>query len=70
LFPFPVRLLESVARAAGLSETIRRLTESLAVDSTKIQNTLGWQPPFSVQTGLSRTARYFAERSFGRTAHE
>jgi UDP-N-acetyl-alpha-D-quinovosamine dehydrogenase len=70
LFPFPVRLLEGIARAAGLSETIRRLTESLAVDSAKIQNSLGWHPPFSVQTGLARTARCFSERSLGRTAHE
>jgi len=70
LFPFPVSLLAGVARAAGLNETIRRLTESLAVDSAKIQNTLDWHPPFSVQTGLARTAQYFSGRSSGGTAHE
>ena len=63
LFPFPMRLLDIIAKAAGLSEITRRLTESLTVDASKIEHKLDWHPPFSVQTGLTRTTQWFSGRS-------
>jgi nucleoside-diphosphate-sugar epimerase len=35
--------------------SIDRLLGSLAVDSSYIQTTLDWQPPFTLEQGLART---------------
>jgi nucleoside-diphosphate-sugar epimerase len=37
------------------SVTVERLTGSLAVDSSHIQKTLNWQPPFKIEQGLQQT---------------
>ncbi|MCG8366848.1 MAG: NAD-dependent epimerase/dehydratase family protein [Pseudanabaenales cyanobacterium] len=34
------------------SETLERLTGSLAVDINKLQNQLNWQPPYAIEVGL------------------
>lgn len=39
------------------SPTIDRLLGSLVVDSSKIRNTLNWQPPFTMDEGLQQTLR-------------
>jgi nucleoside-diphosphate-sugar epimerase len=39
------------------SSTIDRLLGSLAVDSSHIQTTLNWQPPYTIDQGLSQTLR-------------
>lgn len=39
------------------SHTIERLLGSLAVDSSYIQTTLNWQPPYSIDQGLEQTLR-------------
>lgn len=36
---------------------IDRLLGSLVVDSSKIRNTLNWQPPFTMDEGLQKTLR-------------
>lgn len=37
--------------------TIDRLLGSLVVDSSHIRNTLNWEPPYTVDEGLSKTLR-------------
>ncbi|EDX72470.1 NAD dependent epimerase/dehydratase family [Coleofasciculus chthonoplastes PCC 7420] len=39
------------------TSTIDRLLGSLVVDSSHIRNTLNWQPPYTVDEGLSKTLR-------------
>ena len=59
LFPFPVCLLRLAGVLLSKSETINRLTGSLQVDCTKIRKELGWEPTFSLQQGLDKTAIWF-----------
>ncbi|SPB15844.1 putative nucleotide sugar epimerase/dehydratase [Caballeronia novacaledonica] len=59
LVPVPAGLLRGVARLAGKSAQIDRLTGSLRVDSRRIRETLGWQAPQSLDEGLAATAAWF-----------
>ncbi len=59
LFPFPVALLKLGATLFGKGGEIRRLTDSLQVDSTRIRRELGWQPRFSPAQGLKETAGWY-----------
>ncbi|WP_038971752.1 UDP-glucose 4-epimerase family protein [Bradyrhizobium genomosp. III] len=59
LLPIPADLLEYVAALAGQRALAQRLCRSLRVDSRKVRKVLDWQPPFSVDQELQRTARKF-----------
>jgi len=58
----PVRWLALLARSAGRSAELARLTNSLAVDMTRIQHELGWTPPYSAAEGLRVTAEWYHSR--------
>ena len=55
-------VLDVLGRITGKSNIIKRLTESLEVDSGKVHNLLNWSPPFSVEEELKRTAEWFLLR--------
>ncbi|HIK27230.1 MAG: NAD-dependent epimerase/dehydratase family protein [Oscillatoriaceae bacterium SKW80] len=69
LLPVPPRLLKLAGYLGDTVEhllnrpiplnsaTIERLLGSLAVDSSYIQTTLNWQPPYSIDQGLEQTLR-------------
>ena len=59
LFPFPIQLMILAGKATGKSAAVNRLTGSLTVDSSRIRDELGWQPPFSMEDGLRETAEWF-----------
>jgi nucleoside-diphosphate-sugar epimerase len=59
LFSFPVGLLEMIARAAGRTGEIARLTRSLEIDSSRMRRELGWQPHYTAAQGLAETARWY-----------
>ncbi|TFV34842.1 NAD-dependent epimerase/dehydratase family protein [Bradyrhizobium frederickii] len=59
LLPIPAALLEGAAALAGQRALAQRLCLSLCVDSRKVRKMLDWQPPFSVNEELHRTARAF-----------
>lgn len=59
LSPFPVPLMRLIGKIAGKSAAVNRLAGSLTVDDLKIRHELGWQPPFSMEEGLSETAEWF-----------
>ncbi len=59
LFPFPAALLKLGAGMLGKSAEFARLIESLQVDSTRIQNELGWRPRFTLTEGLEETAQWY-----------
>jgi len=51
--------MKAAAWLLGKSSAIDRLTQSLAVDSTKIRNELGWQAPYTLHQGLQITADWY-----------
>lgn len=59
LFKVPIGLLRGLTRLLGKSEAAGRLLDSLLVDSSKIREALGWQPPVGLQQGLAHTAEWY-----------
>jgi nucleoside-diphosphate-sugar epimerase len=54
LVPVPPGLLRAAAPVVGRGEMARRLLDSLQVDMSDTRETLGWEPPVSVDEGLRR----------------
>lgn len=63
LIPFPSKAIRAVARLVGRQDTLERLTGSLAIDSSKIQLTLDWHPPFQPEQGLRETVAWYLRQS-------
>lgn len=59
LFGLPCVLMRQIASAFNRRRAIDRLWGSLFVDSRKIQHELDWLPPFSMDIGLSETAKWY-----------
>ena len=57
LIPIPPRLLISIGKLTGKADSVDKLLGSLTVDSTHIQKTLNWHPPFTVDQGLDETVK-------------
>jgi nucleoside-diphosphate-sugar epimerase len=55
LLPIPPQLLTLLGKLTGQTPAIDRLLGSLIVDSSHIQTTLNWKPPFTVDEGLRET---------------
>ena len=62
LFPVSPSLLRAAARAVGRGEMAQRLLDSLQVDISHTRETLGWEPPVSVDEGLRRAVAPLLER--------
>lgn len=67
LLPFPVKLMCFFGNLLGKSAAVERLTGSLQVECTKIRSELGWTPPFSMEQGLQRTAKWFRKLNGGQS---
>ncbi|MBE9028899.1 SDR family oxidoreductase [filamentous cyanobacterium LEGE 11480] len=63
LLSLPVGLLQLIARLTGKSAAVSRLIGSLVVDSHKIQQTLAWQPPYTVDQGLQATVDWLKAKA-------
>ena len=61
IFYIPIGLLFWLGRLFGKLEVVKRLTDSLQVDSTLIRQELDWSPPFTIEEGLERTVQWFNE---------
>ena len=59
LLPVPPSWLRIAGRLTGRSAQVDRLIGSLQLDTSHIRETLGWQPPYSVQHGLLETANWY-----------
>jgi nucleoside-diphosphate-sugar epimerase len=59
VFPFSLSLIRLGAKLLGRSTAVDRLTQSLEIDSSKIRDELGWQPPYTMEQGLQATADWF-----------
>ena len=58
----PVSVLTTVAGLAGKEATIRRLCDSLEIDSSHFRQTFNWVPAFTVDQGLAATAAWHRAR--------
>ena len=63
VFPFPSRLLTAIAVLLGRRGLAERLLGSLRIDSARIRRELDWQPPFTAQQGLQRTAQWYRDHA-------
>jgi nucleoside-diphosphate-sugar epimerase len=59
LFPVPSHALKGLGLLTRKRGEVKRLISSLFVDSSKISNTLGWTPPFTVEEGIRHTVEWF-----------
>ncbi|MBP0593880.1 SDR family oxidoreductase [Paraburkholderia sp. LEh10] len=59
MLPVPAGWLRTAGVLTGRSAQVKRLIGSLQVDTSNIRQTLGWQPPFSTDEGLSATAGWY-----------
>lgn len=62
----PPGLLRAAALLLGKGAAAERLLGSFAVDSGRIRERLGWNPPATMAQGLAATARWHGERGSGR----
>ncbi|RKP59417.1 NAD-dependent epimerase/dehydratase family protein [Pararobbsia silviterrae] len=59
LVAIPASMLRLAGRVTGRGEAVRRLIDPLRLDIGKLRERLGWTPPATVQTALSRTAAWY-----------
>ena len=54
-----------LGKISGKYNMVKRLTESLEIDSTKVRRVLDWKPPFSIEDELARTAKWYYDSRKG-----
>lgn len=59
LFSLHVNILKGLCKIAGKSEELGKITGSLFVDSSKIRDLLGWNPPFTLEEGIKETVKQY-----------
>jgi nucleoside-diphosphate-sugar epimerase len=59
LIPVPASWLRVAGHLTGRSAQVERLIGDLRLDSTHIRQVLGWQPPCTIEHGLSETATWY-----------
>jgi nucleoside-diphosphate-sugar epimerase len=59
LVPVPASWLRCAGRLTGRSAQVERLIGNLQIDSTHVRQMLNWQPPYTVEQGLSKTATWY-----------
>lgn len=63
LLPMPPSWLGFAGKLLGKNDIEQRLCDSLQVDIFHTKQTLGWQPPYSMEEGLASTAEWYKSRS-------
>ncbi len=66
LVPIPVAWIALAGSVFGKQAAVDRLLGSLVVDVSSLKDELGWQPPYTIQTGLAATAAWYRESSRSR----
>ena len=59
LFAFPLLIIKLISYLVGKSLEVKRLLDSLRVDSSNTQKVLGWRPPLSLDEGLKKTVVWY-----------
>lgn len=67
LLPVPVVLLHALGKVTARTDEMARLCGSLVMDISRTRADLGWNPPLTLDQGISRTVdRYLSEGPSGR----
>jgi len=61
LLPVPTFLFNMFFKLIGKADIYQRLCGSLQVDISHTMETLNWQPPYTVDEGFAKTAKYYLE---------
>ena len=59
IFNIPQKYLVLLGKITGNTEIIKRLTQTLTVDSTRIKSDLNWSPPFQSDVGIEKTVNWY-----------
>ncbi|RQH08365.1 UDP-glucose 4-epimerase family protein [Paraburkholderia dinghuensis] len=59
LVPVPASWLRLAGGVTGRSAQVERLIGNLRLDCTRAREVLGWNPPYPVEQGLSKTAAWY-----------
>lgn len=59
LLPVPASWLHAAGRLTGRTQQVDRLVSDLRVDTSRLRETLDWQPPYSIDEGLAETAAWY-----------
>jgi len=62
LFSFPPSMLKTIGKITGRSAEIYRLIGTLCVECNKIRTMLGWDPPYTPEEGISKTAEWYQKK--------
>jgi len=66
IIPVSLTVLRMLGFVSGKQAAIKRLTESLVVDSTKVRRILSWKPSYTMEAELLRTAKWYHDSNKGR----
>ncbi len=61
LFPISVEVMQVLAAVGGERSTVDRLVQSLVINSSHVRDTLGWQPPYSMEQGIRNTVYWYQQ---------
>ena len=62
VFSLNPSVLRVLGKITGKQNIVKRLTESLEIDSTKVRRVLDWKPRYSMKEGVVRTAEWYHEK--------
>ncbi|MDC0989946.1 NAD-dependent epimerase/dehydratase family protein [Rhodospirillales bacterium] len=63
IFNIPQKYLILLGKITGNTDIIKRLTQTLTVDSTRIKSDLNWSPPFQSDFGIEKTVNWYNRSS-------
>ncbi|HDH07851.1 MAG TPA: NAD-dependent epimerase/dehydratase family protein [Gammaproteobacteria bacterium] len=61
LFPISVQVMRLLAAVGGERSTVDRLVQSLVINATHVRDTLDWEPPCSMEQGISKTVYWYQQ---------
>lgn len=59
IFNVPQKYLDLFGKITGNTEIVKRLTQTLTVNSTRIKSDLNWSPPFQSDVGIEKTVNWY-----------
>lgn len=59
LLPIPASFLDFSSKIIGKKRKLSKLTNSLIIDSSPTYKFLNWEPPYSIEEGITKTAIWF-----------
>ncbi len=59
LFSFPLSILKVLMQSVRQENAYNALCGSLALDTSKTQSALDWQPPYSLEQGIKKTLEWY-----------